>query len=517
MRAASHCANHPSREANVRCASCGAWICELCSREHRDRTFCSASCRWRSVGRSAASALRTALLLEITPAWAVAIITSACILLVVGVARLLVDLAELWTPQLDGVVEIAVPLSPPTAAGRVTLEGGVARLEIDGEPGASVLVIAEGRSPIIVVLDSHGRAVVDAPDLLETTREIRIRSLASEERPVSVPALPTTTPTRSASPTSTATRTATPTVSATATPSPTRSPTATATTTPVVAKPTAVVQASPTATSTPRDRAAIDEPTPSADVGPVPPVLHLVPDAGPRLALTFDGAASANGTADLLKLLQRLDLKVTLFVTGEFVHRYPGIVRTALLAGHEVGNHTYSHSHLTSYAKNRKHELLPSVSRSWFESELRRTEEAFRAATGRPMAPLWRAPYGEENSSLRAWAMELGYLHIRWSSLQGVSLDSLDWVEDEHSSLYFESSKLVDRLLAFPELEGGIVLMHLSTKRRVPPWSELPRFIEEIRGRGMDVESVSTVIEHSDRWRPWLERARVRHAEVFPE
>jgi peptidoglycan/xylan/chitin deacetylase (PgdA/CDA1 family) len=147
--------------------------------------------------------------------------------------------------------------------------------------------------------------------------------------------------------------------------------------------PTAVVQASPTATSTPRDRAAIDEPTPSADAGPAPPVLHLVPDAGPRLALTFDGAASANGTADLLKLLQRLDLKVTLFVTGEFVHRYPGIVRTALLAGHEVGNHTYSHSHLTSYAKNRKHELLPSVSRSWFESELRRTEEAFRAAANR--------------------------------------------------------------------------------------------------------------------------------------
>ncbi len=35
-----------------------------------------------------------------------------------------------------------------------------------------------------------------------------------------------------------------------------------------------------------------------------PPVLHLVTDAGDRIAVTFDGNASSNGTADLLDLLQ---------------------------------------------------------------------------------------------------------------------------------------------------------------------------------------------------------------------
>jgi hypothetical protein len=112
--------------------------------------------------------------------------------------------------------------------------------------------------------------------------------------------------------------------------------------------------------------------------------------------------------------------------------------------------------------------------------------------------------------------MELGYLHIRWSSLQGQSLDSLDWVEDEHSSLYFDASRLVDRLLTFPKMEGGIVLMHLSSDRDVPPWSELPRFTREVQRRGVQVTSVSEVLQHSKTWKPWLDRAAERHREVFP-
>ena len=38
--------------------------------------------------------------------------------------------------------------------------------------------------------------------------------------------------------------------------------------------------------------------------------------------------------------LRRHDLDVTLFLTGEFIEREPGLVRKALLEGHEVGNHT---------------------------------------------------------------------------------------------------------------------------------------------------------------------------------
>ena len=238
-------------------------------------------------------------------------------------------------------------------------------------------------------------------------------------------------------------------------------------------------------------------------------------DAGPRIAITFDGNASSNRTAELLDLLRKHDLNVTLFVTGQFIEKYPSIIRRAVLEGHEIGNHTYSHPHLTTYGENRRHNLIPGMTRDKLQRELRRTEEAFKRATGRSMQPLWRSPFGEENRTLRGWALEVGYLHVRWSSLQGASLDSRDWIADEHSSLYQKSSTIMERLLQFPELEGGIILMHLATERAEAPWQELPAFLEAIRERGLEPARVSTILEESRTWRPWLQRARARHEQTY--
>jgi len=355
--------------------------------------------------------------------------------------------------------------------------------------------------------------VVDRDDLPSRAPSIRLRPLGSQGAVVVLPAAatPTSTPSATPSPTNTVSATATLTASASLAATPTlwatAPPAPTSTDTPVAQPTHSPVPRRPTPTAAPEDRSAARA---------APPVLHLVTDAGPRLALTFDGGSSANGTHDLLDMLQRLDLTVTIFVTGGFIEKFPAVVRRAVLAGHEVGNHTFSHPRLTTYAQNNRHQLLPNVTKPWFLDELRRTEEAFRDATGRPMAPLWRAPYGEENAALRGWAMEVGYLHIRWSSLQGKSLDSLDWVEDEHSNLYFDSSRLVNRLLAFPEMKGGIVLMHLATDREVPPWSELPRFTTEVQKRGVQITTVTDLLTRSKTWRPWLERAQKRHDELFP-
>jgi len=247
------------------------------------------------------------------------------------------------------------------------------------------------------------------------------------------------------------------------------------------------------------------------------PDLHLVRDAGPRIALTFDGGSSADGTTELLDLLDRLHLHVTLFVTGSFIARHPGLLRRAVLDGHEVGNHTLSHRHLTTYEEDRRQRLRPGITRAWFRAQLRDAEELFYRATGHHMAPLWRAPYGEENATLRAWAWELGYLHVRWSSLKGSSLDSWDWVDDEHSSLYEDPGRMQRRLLSFPHLEGGIILMHLATHRREPPWRILPSLVRSLRDRGITPTSITGLLQASPTWRPRLEAARTRHAQVFHE
>jgi len=401
------------------------------------------------------------------------------------------------------------PESLPYAVAEILSDDDSLRLEIQGSPGATVVIFADGDPIRAINLDDDGRASVADPGITGRSA-LELAALAEAPEPIAPP--PTVTPI--------VTPTATPTSTATATPtrSSTRTTSATANST-----------APPTRTATPTRESAIRRPTtPPSDTGDEgpqkrttprssPPVLHLVTDAGNRIAVTFDGNASSNGTTELLDLLKELDLKITLFVTGGFVERYPKIVRRAVLEGHEVGNHTFSHPHLTSYAENQRHNLLPGVSKTWFRDQLRRTEAAFQKATGRPMAPLWRAPYGEENSTLRGWALEFGYLHVRWSSLEGASLDSRDWVADEHSKLFQDSRKMMDRLLGFPHLAGGIVLMHLSTERSEPPWSELPRFVRELNRRQVEPVKVSDLLEKSKTWRKWLKRARENHEKNFPE
>ncbi len=259
----------------------------------------------------------------------------------------------------------------------------------------------------------------------------------------------------------------------------------------------------PSRTETPRPR-------PTNPPG-APPVLHLVTDSGPSIAITFDGGASSNRTAELLDLLEELDIKATLFLTGQFIKKNSTLVRRAVLAGHEIGNHSFSHPHLTTWEQTQSHRTLPGVTKATLTEELGRTETAFREATGRPMAPLWRAPYGEENATLRAWALDAGYLHVRWSSLEGQSLDSLDWIEDEHSRLYRDSKRIMDILLAFPRLKGGIVLMHLASDRNEAPWTHLPEFVEELRKRGIEPCKVSTLLRQSTIWKRWLEKAERNH------
>src|SRR6476646_9785695 len=63
------------------------------------------------------------------------------------------------------------------------------------------------------------------------------------------------------------------------------------------------------------------------------------------IALTFDDGPS-EGTNQLLATLNRLQAPATFFVCGMNVQRLPQIVRATAAAGHEIGNHTYSHAAL---------------------------------------------------------------------------------------------------------------------------------------------------------------------------
>ncbi len=222
-----------------------------------------------------------------------------------------------------------------------------------------------------------------------------------------------------------------------------------------------------------------------------PPNVSAVPGAGPYFALTFDAHVEATGAAELLALLRERHVRATIFATGRFAESFPEILRQAALDGHEIGNHTWSHPHLTTWAENHRHDTRPEITRGRLQDELRRTAAAIEAAIGRPPSPFWRAPYGEHNATIRAWAAELGLTHVDWTHADHDSLDALDWVEEPGTRRYLGPEAMARHLLNFERktgvaLAGSIVLMHLGASRPDQPLLEaLPIVLDELDVRGL--------------------------------
>lgn len=210
--------------------------------------------------------------------------------------------------------------------------------------------------------------------------------------------------------------------------------------------------------------------------------LNLVrgPRNGQRVCLTFDGGSNAAEATFILDTLRSRGLHTTFFVTGEFIRKFPEVVKRIVREGHEVGNHTRTHPH---FAPNGRRD--PVWTKARVQEELLSTDQAFFQLTGRPLDPLWRAPFGEHTAEIRGWAEEIGYRHIYWSE----GADTLDWATPQQRKLYRTGEAILDRLrdrMARKDGEGLIVLMHLGSEREEHdrPARRLGAFIDRAKAEG---------------------------------
>ncbi len=221
-----------------------------------------------------------------------------------------------------------------------------------------------------------------------------------------------------------------------------------------------------------------------------------------EVALTFDGGGENNAAAEILDILKEKGVHSTFFLTGEFIRRFPATVRRITREGHEVGNHTWNHPHLTTYAENRRQRTLKGIDAVMISNELQKTAELYKAVTNREMAHLWRAPYGEFNSEILRWAAAAGYRHVGWTVGRGWenTMDSMDWVADTTSSIYHSADEIVEKIINFGAKEpngasGAVVLMHLGTNRTNDfPHRRLGDIIDTLREKGYRLVTVSTMM-----------------------
>ena len=217
----------------------------------------------------------------------------------------------------------------------------------------------------------------------------------------------------------------------------------------------------------------------------------------PQIALTFDGGAGNGVAAKILDELAEKNIHCTMFLTGNFIKHFPDLARRIVADGHEVGNHTWSHPHLTTLEINSRQNTLPQISREKLQQELTKTAELFFKTTHQRMAPYWRAPYGEHNLQIRRWAAEIGYTQVGWTIGHGETMDTMDWVADTTSKIYKPSQAILQKLLNFGKdnehgANGSIILMHLDTQRdHDQVYTIIPALIDSMRARGYEFVKVS--------------------------
>ena len=95
-------------------------------------------------------------------------------------------------------------------------------------------------------------------------------------------------------------------------------------------------------------------------------------------------------------------------------------------------------------------------------TELKRPAQAFKAMTGREMAPIFRAPGGKTSPALLAAAKACGYTHVGWTPN--------GFLGDELSSERFPNDQLLKQALARVK-EGDVLLMHLGIWSRREAWA----------------------------------------------
>jgi peptidoglycan/xylan/chitin deacetylase (PgdA/CDA1 family) len=219
-----------------------------------------------------------------------------------------------------------------------------------------------------------------------------------------------------------------------------------------------------------------------------------------KLMLTFDGGSDEDAEAPLiLDILKREKVRATLFLTGQFVEQHPDLVKRALAEGHEIGNHSDTHPHLTTIAFNGRQNTLAGIDRAFLVRQLKTADDKYFALTGRHFSPYWRAPFGEHNPEIRGWAYAAGFTHVGWST----GLDTLDWENDPTSKLFHTPEEMRSKILereAAGGLTGGIILMHLGTGRTAAEGTPviLPGLIEELRARGYSFSTASEMLINAE-------------------
>jgi peptidoglycan/xylan/chitin deacetylase (PgdA/CDA1 family) len=193
------------------------------------------------------------------------------------------------------------------------------------------------------------------------------------------------------------------------------------------------------------------------------PVLMGNP-ALPRVALMFNVDWGEEYIPDILQVLEDGRARATFFVTGTWAKKHPDLLRRIAEAGHEVGNHGYSHAHPAE------------LDRKGIERLIIDNEALLRDVLACEPARIYAPPYGEYTEESLQATEDLGYRTILWT------VDTVDWRRPPPSVVRKRASKASS---------GSLLLMHPTEPTKLA----LPGILADMKERGLDPVTVTQILD----------------------
>jgi len=195
-------------------------------------------------------------------------------------------------------------------------------------------------------------------------------------------------------------------------------------------------------------------------------IVDGVDTAAPVVALTFDDGPTAQFTADVLEVLRQRQVKATFFVVGEALDRNPELGRQIVSGGHELGNHSYSHTRL----------ILQPL--SFIRQEIEQTDRLIRQA-GYTGEIHFRPPNGKKLILLPYYLSTTGRKTITWTVAPESAPDKADLI----------AARVLEQ--ARP---GSIILLHVMYESRAESRAALPGIIDGLQAKGYRFVTVSELL-----------------------
>jgi polysaccharide deacetylase family sporulation protein PdaB len=192
--------------------------------------------------------------------------------------------------------------------------------------------------------------------------------------------------------------------------------------------------------------------------------IYSVDTKEKKIAISIDVSWGYDRTDDILKVLDKYNVKATFFIVGAWIDQYPDKLKAIYEQGHEIGNHS------------NKHPIMTTISKEQIIREIAIVDAKIMAITGQGTT-LFRCPSGEYNNLVVETVEATNHYCVQWNA------DSIDWKEQGAEVEY-------NRIIKNTK-PGSILLFHNNAKYTP---ENLPKILDTLGAQGYKFVKVSDLI-----------------------